>query len=445
MKYAPLAVFLLISVVSADIAITVDARKNLQLTVYRTFGVVKDIRKINIPEGANRIRFEGVATEIDAETVNLDWQSGDGIELIGQSYEFDLVSSTKLMEKYVGREIEIVPQKDKWPDTSTQTAELISIHGKEPVFRIGTQITFGNIGRILFPYMPDNLYTKPTLVWNVFIPKRQETEIAATYLTEGISWKVGYLLQVDKKAENGMFGGWITFTNESGLDCKNAQVTFVAGDVKRISGKNSKELAVQPQYHQSFQENGDYYFYAMNQRVTIFSNHSNQVEWIPPVQVRLKQNYFAELDADETDEKLPPAVYSSVEVENVASNSIGIPLPEGVLRVFKRDANDENRFIGENLLDDTKVAQSFFATIGKAEGITINRKGLNGNEQYQVDIKNEKDKPVTLKLHLNTRGRTVRESSKKYRRVRNTSIEWNIMIKSKEVFKLTYSLAKPGR
>ena len=137
----------------ADIAVTVDARKDLQLTVYRDFGVVKDIRKINLPDGANRIRFEGVATGINTESVNLEWKSGTGIELIGQSYEFDLVSPVKLMEKYVGREIEIVPRKDQWPDTGLQIAELISIHGQEPVFRIGTKITFGDIGRILFPYI----------------------------------------------------------------------------------------------------------------------------------------------------------------------------------------------------------------------------------------------------------------------------------------------------
>ncbi|MBN1761282.1 MAG: hypothetical protein JW863_23355 [Chitinispirillaceae bacterium] len=438
MRQVFLWVSLFLSTVYADIAVTPDARKDLQVTVYRDFAVVKDIRKINIPEGANRIRFEGVATGIDPETVNLDWKSGVEIELISQSYEFDLVSPTKLMEKYVGKEIEIVPSKEQWPDTAVKTAELISINGKEPVFRIGTQITFGDIGRILFPYMPDNLYTKPTLLWNVLIPKRQETEIVATYLTEGISWRVGYLLQVDKKGESGSFGGWITFNNQSGLDCKNSQVTFVAGDVKRISGRSSNELAAGARH--GFQENGDYYFYGMNQRVTLFSNHSNQVEWIPPVQVKLKPGFFAQLDADDVEGLDNPTVYAAVEVENVASNSLGIPLPEGILRVFKRDSNDDTRFIGENLLDDTKTSQQFFATIGKTDGITITRKKAGKGSPNQIEIRNGKDKTISLRLLLDSRGRKVRESSRKYRIVRGTSLEWQMMIKSKEVFKITYLL-----
>ena len=366
------------------------------------------------------------------------------IELISQSYEFDLVSPAKLLEKYVGKEIEILPGKEQWPDTTVKTAELISINGKEPVFRIGTQITFGDIGRILFPYMPDNLYTRPTLLWNVFIPKRQETEIVATYLTEGFSWRVGYLLQVDQKGESGTFGGWITFNNESGLDCKNAQVTFVAGDVKRISGLEASIPAADAS-RRGFLENGDSYFYALNQPVSMFSNHSNQVEWIPPVQVKLKPGYFARLNAEETTDLIAPPVYSSVEVENIAANNLGIPLPEGVLRVFKRDSNDDSRFIGENLLDDTKTSQQFFATTGKADGIVISRKGPAEGEQHQIEIHNGKDRTISFRLQLDTGGRTVRESSRKFRIVHGTSLEWQMMIKSKEVFRLTYTLGKAGK
>ncbi len=444
MRYLFLCILLSAVDVFADIAVTVDARKDLQITVYRDFGVVKDIRKINVPEGANRIRFEGVATGINAETVNLDWKSGSGIELIGQSYEFDLVSPQKLMEKYVGREIEIVPRNNQWPDTALKTAELISINGKEPVFRIGTQITFGDIGRILFPYMPDNLYTKPTLLWNVLIPKRQETEIIATYLTEGISWKAGYLLQIDKKDENGTFGGWITYNNESGLDCKNAQVTFVAGDVRRIRDKNPSALSGQ-NARRGVQQYGDYNFYEMNQRVTIFSNHSNQVEWIPRIQVKLKQNYFAEVDVNDGAEDTPVNVYAAVEVENAASNGLGLPLPEGIMRVFKRDANDDTRFIGENLLDDTKTGQSFYATIGRTEGIRVSQKEISRGESYQLAIRNDKDKPVQLTLQVHPGDRKVADASKKYQLIHGSSLEWNIVVKSHEDYKISYNLQKKGK
>ena len=425
----------------ADIAVTVDARKDLQLTVYRDFGVVKDIRKINLPDGANRIRFEGVATGINTESVNLEWKSGTGIELIGQSYEFDLVSPVKLMEKYVGREIEIVPRKDQWPDTGLQIAELISIHGQEPVFRIGTKITFGDIGRILFPYMPDNLYTKPTLLWNVLIPKRQETEIVATYLTEGISWNAAYLLRIDKRDETASFSGWITFNNESGLDCKNAQVTFVAGNVRRIKDKHSSALTAQDALH-NLQQYGDYNFYAMNQRVTIFSNHSNQVEWIPRTQVKVKQYYVAEFNSNNEAGASPASVYAAVEVENVESNGLGLPLPEGVVRIFRRDANDDTRFIGENILDDTKTGHSFFATIGRAEGITVSQKPQSSGESYLLEIRNDKEKAIPLKLCVNTNGRKVAEASKKYRIVRGSSLEWNIVVKSHETEKISYGYKK---
>jgi hypothetical protein len=423
--------------VHADIAVTVDARKDLQLTIYRDFGVVKDVRKINLPDGANRIRFEGVATGINTESVNLDWNNGNGIELVGQSYEFDLVSPVKLMEKYVGKEIEIVPRKDQWPDTTLQTAELISINGKEPVFRIGTKITFGDIGRILFPYIPDNLYTKPTLLWNVYIQKRQETDIVATYLTEGFSWKAGYLIQIDKKDETGMFSGWITFTNESGLDCKNAQVTFVAGDIQRIRDKRATAVTG-PDAFRMLKKFGDYSFYGMTQRVTIFTNHSDQVEWIPRTPVRLNQNYIAEINTDSD----AGDVFTAVEVENSASYGLGFPLPDGTLRIFKRDQNDDNRFIGETVLNDTRPGETFMAPVGRADGITVSQKADPGGMAYLCEIRNNKDKPVSIRLTANTGGRQVVESSKQYHIVRGSSLEWNFVVKSRETHKISYSLKK---
>jgi len=428
-----------VSLVNADIAITINARKDLQLTVYRDFGVVRDIRKINIPEGGNRIRFEGVATGINAESVNLDWVSGSGIELIGQSYEFDLVSPQKLMEKYVGREIEIVPARNLWPDTGVQTAELISINGKEPVYRIGTKITFGDIGRVLFPYMPDNLYTTPTLVWNVYIQKRQETEIAASYMTEGLSWNAAYILQVDKKDETGSFGGWITFNNESGLDCKNAQITFVAGDVRRIHSRKPSTFTV-PDAVDNLQQYGDYFFYTMNQRVTILSNHSNQVEWIPRGQVKLNQSYFAEVSIEPMSQT-PARVYSAVQLVNETANGLGFPLPDGVVRVFKRDATDQNRFIGESRIGETATGASFIVPVGKSDGISVAHRELSSGN-YSVEIKNQKNRAASITLHMNTEGRELSDVSKKYRKLDDTSIEWDITLKSGEVGKITYSLKK---
>lgn len=433
--------------VSADIAVTVDARKDLQLTVYRDFGVVKDIRKVNLPEGANRIRFEGVATEINAETVTLDWKSGSGIELIAQSYEFDLVNPQKLMEKYVGREIEIVPRKDQWPDTSQRTAELISINGKEPVYRIGTQITFGDIGRVLFPYMPDNLYTRPTLLWNVYISKRQETEIVATYLTEGFSWKAGYFLQIDKRGDTGSFGGWITFTNRSGLDCKNTQITFVAGDVPRMCDKQSySQSAAAHGEHCDAGQSGEYSFYAMAQRVTIFTNRASQVEWIPRTAVKLKQSFVAEVNPDDgSGMDTPVTVCSSVEVENSQSNGLGLPLPDGIVRISRRDADDNARFIGERPMNDTKAGGSFYLPVGRAGGVSVLRKPLAGGESYQLEVKNDRDKAVTVKVVMHTGGRRIIDSSVKYRMTQESSLEWDVVVKSHETVKIAYSLQKKGK
>ncbi len=424
----------------SDIAVTVDARKNLILTVYRDFGIVKDIRKVNLPEGVNRIRFEGVASRIIVESVNIEWKGVSGIELLGQSYEFDLMSPLKLMEKYVGREVEIVPDKDLWPDSGIQSAELISIHGKEPVFRIGTKITFGNIGRILFPYIPDNLYTKPTLLWDVNIPKRQETEIVAGYITEGFSWKAAYTLQLDRKEETAFFGGWITVANESGLDCRNVQMTFVDGNILRIKDEKISNINLQQALYSS-RCLGEYDFYSISQRVTVLSNRSSHIEWIPKTQVRVKQLYIAELNAGEESRGYLSKVYGAIEIENAESNGLGIPLPQGTVRIYKRDANDENRFIGESLLDNTKIGKPFSIKINIDEGISILQK-KNQSGDFVIEASNNKDRAVIIKLCMNTGGSNIADMSRKPVHIDDSSLEWSFVVKSHEVEKISYTLRK---
>lgn len=428
----------------ADIVVTVDARKDLHLTAYRDFGVIKDTRKVALPEGTHRVRFEGVAEYIDEESIIIGCNPSENIEMVGLSYEYDLISPTKLMEKYIGNEVGITPNTGSIDDTLIKRVELLSIHEKEPVFRIGTNITYGEIGKILFPYIPENLITRPTILWHVFTHKRLDTEVEATYITEGISWKANYNLKIDPKYESGFLDGWITIKNESGTDIKSAVINFVNyeyGDFREKITKKIKSYL----FSSKLRHLGKYIFYALPRRLTVLSGHSYRVEWISAIPVKLNSVYVVELPVVSTSYYYG-TVFSAVEIENSEVNHLGFSLPEGILRTYKCDTSGEFRFIGENCLKDCDSGNTFLAVTGKSDSISIIRKVVKEKEKsyYGIEIKNNKKKPITLKILMETGDKNISDSSKKYNIKNDSLIEWNVVVKSNETETIKYSLKQKG-
>jgi hypothetical protein len=445
-----LLLFIFISV-QADIAVTAEARKGLYLTVYKNFGIVKDSRNVDLPKGVNKIRFEGVAAGINSNSVFLEWPENVKIELLSQCYEFDLVSPAKLLEKYVGKQLEIAPFRGTGTDTATQTAELISIHGEEPVFRIGTQITFGNIGQLMFPYMPDNLYTKPTLIWEIEAAQRQNVELAASYLTEGITWDAGYVVYIDKKETGGSFAGWISFDNQSGFDYRDARVTFAAGDVHRVSSAPQRHGRLTS--HDIAGQTGDLYLYTVNRALTITDNQVRQVEWIPKVKIRIRQ--ITCVDYGDTDTGTganePVAVRSAIEIENSESNGLGMPLPPGIVRVFRIDGNANNWFVGEDRLEDTPVKKSFLVRtvtvndIRASRKLEVRRKGDNTEEVRQITLTNNRNKDVLLRVRDNIGGKArLLNSSQAFSRIDGPRVEWDLTIKANQTHTLSFTVQTRG-
>ena len=434
-----LFILIITAVVSADIAVTGEARKALHLTVYRDFGVIRDCRAVNLPKGTNRIRFEGVATGIDASSVFVEWPKGKDLDLLSQSYEFDLISPTKLMEKYIGKELEIIPRRESLIDSTQRSAELLSVHGEEPVFRVGTKITYGHIGQILFPYVPDNLYTKPTLIWEFYSPDRQPVELSATYLTEGVSWRAGYVLHIDKTENTGLFSALITLDNQSGLDCKDATITFVAGNIKRVE-------SVEPQVVKSSASDGDFYFYSINRPITLLTNQTKQIEWIPQVNIRFKQSYIVDFRSVSQSNSWEKHATLVLEAENSEQNNLGIPLPEGLVRIFKKDVQSNSRFVGEDIIEDTKSKSSFSINVGGVSEIIakkiFQRSEPNKGDSFIIDIRNNTEKEIELKVIDSIGTSRLSSSSANYRYINDSMVEWTLKSGPRENRKISYVLQK---
>ncbi|HEX4994888.1 MAG TPA: DUF4139 domain-containing protein, partial [Methylomirabilota bacterium] len=169
---------------AAPVKITAAEQRDVMVTVYNgNLGLVKDVREVRLDAGLIETHFMDVAAQIDPTSVLLRSLSDPtGLRILEQNYEYDLLSSEKLMEKYVGRKVRLYQGNG-----SFQEATLLSTRG--PVYDINGQIHMGHFGNVVLPALPENLVSKPTLAWLLRNTRPAPQRVEASYLTAGISWK----------------------------------------------------------------------------------------------------------------------------------------------------------------------------------------------------------------------------------------------------------------
>src|SRR5258706_2706575 len=141
------------------VAVTETDQRDVMVTIYNgNLGLVKDTREVRLDAGTLEVKFMDVAAQIDPTSVHLKSVSdANGLKLLEQNYEYDLLTSEKLMEKYVGKKVRLYQSNGSY-----QEATLLSTNG--PVWQIDGQIHMGTSGYAILPALPENLLSKPTLV-----------------------------------------------------------------------------------------------------------------------------------------------------------------------------------------------------------------------------------------------------------------------------------------
>src|SRR5215510_12079998 len=267
---------------ATPLAVTRDDQRDVMVTIYNgNLGLVKDIREARLPAGTHDVQFMDVAALIDPTTVHLkSLTDAAGLKILEQNYEYDLLSSDKLLEKYVGKTVRLYQS-----DGTFHEAKLLSTAG--PVFEINGQIHLGYSGRMVLPSLPENLVAKPTLVWLLRNQTAAAQRVEASYLTGGITWKADYVLVVNADDTQSDLTGWVTIDNKSGVTYGNAALKLVAGDVNRARDGRREgrvlELAAKAgsarEASRDFAEEGffEYHLYTLDGRTTLKNQQTKQL------------------------------------------------------------------------------------------------------------------------------------------------------------------------
>jgi hypothetical protein len=400
---------------------TAKDREEVAITVYnQSFGLVREVRNIDLGTGRVALEYRDVASHIQPETVHIKSspQSGGAppppagpapLGVLEQNYRFDLLSPQKLLEKYVGRKVRVHRWNEKLGREEDFDAEVLSV-ADGTVLKIGGEITYNFPGRISFPEVPPNLIAKPTLVW-LLDSTQAKQKVEVTYLTRAMSWHSDYVLVLDDTDARGDLTGWVTLVNQSGTAYENARLKLVAGDVQRVSGGEGQARGRDmpksaPAPEQNFREESffEYHLYSLQNPTTLLENEQKQVTLLEASGIKVDkklifygaaQYYRGRYGQAVSNQKV--GVY--LDVQNAESNKLGVPLPKGIVRVYKADKSGMKQFIGEDRIDHTPRDEKIRIKMGEAFDVVGERKqtewktlGTCSSESaWEVVLRNHKD------------------------------------------------------
>ncbi|ANU14922.1 hypothetical protein B481_2827 [Planococcus halocryophilus Or1] len=325
------------------------------ITIYNDgFGLVKEMREVPANKEVTEIRFMNVSPKIEVDSILIE-----GLHIVEQSYTSDLVSKETLLEKYID---EIITIKNEKLNKAWEV-RLLSVSDHIIAERMDTgEILIDPVGQLIFPGLPKELLTKPALVCKVMAIE-SASKVDISYLTEGVEWRANYVAKISGSTLN--FIGWFQISNNSGMIFSESQLQLAAGKVNRY--KNNLPLVTQSSLFSAAEEPkfgikehslADSYVYSMGRPVTILNKQTKQISFLNIQEVAFRRLY--KIDAHSEQAKVV------VEFDNIAANKLGMPLPQGVLKVYHQDDNGEMEFIGEDAVKNTAVQQKVSLTVGRA-------------------------------------------------------------------------------
>ena len=440
------------------------------LTVYnQDFAVARTTVPLTLHAGLNEVMTTNVTRQLEPDSVVLrDPESHNPIQVLEQNYDSAVVTQAWLLEKYEGQTIDFQNEGTQVFDTLNGERKLsppVVVQGKivragnDPLIEVNGKMQFKLPGTPLFPATTGGLLLKPTLRWRIDALKPASFSAELDYITHGMSWLATYNVLIPATEdttgpEKADFIGWVTINNHTGTDFPSATIQLMAGDVAKIRelrqydrisplAMSSRAVAAPaPVTQKAFDE---FHLYDLHRTVALKNGETKQVQFLEASGVMVERRY----ELDGADENTPTNVAVVEKIKNSESNHMGMPVPAGRLRVYRRDTDGQVQFVGENMIDHTAAEQEIGIVTGKAFDVSGTRKQTeahsashSSDESYEVKLSNQKAQAVTVHVieHLERENWKVTAKSTDYQRKDAQTVNFSVRVPAKGEAVLTYSV-----
>lgn len=452
---------------SPDIAATARRsvgadREKVALTVYNSnFALVREERRLSLGTGRVALAYEDVSAHVQPATVHLrSLDAADGLSVLEQNYRYDLLTPETLLKKYVGRRLKVARYNEKLGQDEVKDAELLAVENG-PVLRIDGEVVTGDVGRFIFPELPASLLARPTLVW-LLDSTRAEQKVELSYLSGNLSWHADYVLVLDASDAKGDLSGWVTLDNQSGTSFPGAQLSLVAGDVQRVAPPppapppfpEAEQVVADAAGGAGFSQEAlfEYHLYTLQRPADVLDKEQKQVSLLEAHGIEVKKklvfrgtaygmrSYWRDATKDQK-------VSAFVVLDNSEQKGLGLPLPAGVVRVYKADSAGAQQFIGEDRIDHTPRDEEIEVKLGESFDVVGDRRQTSwkaiskcsGESAWQVDLRNHKDAAARVEVLEATNGDyEVVESSHPVLRRDAESFAFEVDVPARGAVKVVY-------
>lgn len=398
---------------------TAGARISADLTIYnQNLSLIREERNVNVAKDLSRVVIPDIPSTIDGTSLHFrSITDPAAMRVLEQNYQYDLVSQAKLMEKYIGKDVEFVRLNEESKKEYVVRGKLISSSFSGGlVAEINGKIEINPSGRLLLPSLPEGLILKPQLEWLVENEKAGEHRIEISYLAGHLSWNANYVALLNKEDSKLDLTGWVTLTNNSGTSFRDAGLKLVAGDVNIVRQDGDRirpmmELAAksaEPQFKQT--DLFEFKLYSLQRRTDLNNNETKQIELVSGKNVPAKKvfiydglsdqwrywnNNYSYRDQGSFGQQSNQKVGVFVTFRNESKSSLGIALPKGKIRVYKRDDDGKEQFVGEDLIDHTPKDEEVRLYLGNAFDIV--------GERVQKDFRSVSKRVVEETIEIKIR------------------------------------------
>lgn len=433
--------------------------KSTQVTVYNNnLGLVRQVRTLDVQKGQSEVRIEGIPALVDPTTVRIVFPGNDDkIDILEQNFLYDLVNSNKIFEKYIG---EMISYRTKTGDAIK--GQLLQYGGGNIVLQIpnaGIKIAATeSIVDYDFPALPSGLILKPTLQWLLDSKVKSSVESEISYLTSGMSWHAEYLMVLDNNDRDFTLNSWVSLENNSGATYENAKMKIVAGTISRAKKYpvSREEYATDQRVMMAkaaeapFEERGlfDYHLYELQRPVTIKDREIKQISLFNEVSA-IAQKIYIFRSSSSTGTDLPLLV--TIRFANSKANHLGIPLPEGIVRMFKKDVDNTLQLIGEDRINHTAKDDTLNLNVGQAFDVKGRRTVKDSRklsdrsmqESIEIEIRNSRTESVSVEVLESWSGDWfIKNASHSYIKKSASQLLFPVTIPAEKSVTITYTIQR---
>lgn len=453
------------------------------LTIYnQDFAVVRQQVRLDLKSGVNNVRFDGTTAQLEPDSVVLRDPNGKRtLQILEQNYQADPVSQQSLLELFEGKtidfqvtrgdKIDTVPGRIVRPGSACYQRTTQGCAPEEPLIEIGGKLQFGLPGRPLFPALPQDTNLKPTLDWILEADRGGPLDAELSYVTSGMTWEADYNIIAPPSGDVLDLVGWVTMENRTGKTFDNARIKLMAGDVSKIrprlpvmsaaigvgAGYGGGVGSGPPVTEKAFDE---YHLYTLERPATLRDRETKQVEFVRAAGFHAKRIYVydggridpsryqsgnweymrMQRDFGTSGPEQSTKIMVMQEFKNSEQNRLGMPLPKGRLRFYRRDEGGALQFIGENTIDHTPRDETVRVYTGNAFDLAGSRRRTNFrsdqqqgwvDESFEIKVRNHKKEPVdiTVTEHFyRGSGWDITSSSNKYEKKDSHTAEFPVTI-----------------